>query len=485
MKKTAYYILMCLALACASCQEETLSYGPRAEVSYDTDVYVDPRDGKTYRTITIDGLTWMVDNFAFRLDSGSWAGCYTYDEITPKAFTEAEIEDLYAAIPRPGPDLADLSFEDFWNEVEAAGSDGRLSNDTDQWGFMTPYIVVTYIKQYVDMGALEPTVDAFMNDPVLGLRAFLAYYDADMQQAVLPVVEAIINKLAGNDPFEIFKSLLDEAKADGRIGSQGLPEFEFMTPALIVDMTLPTVSSIDEFMNVIREYYLPYYASLQESLMPVLEQLVVEVTDRLGGDEWPTPELKAAALADAVKTVQTDAFELAETINGHYSDTFGLLYTLDAARRAVPEGWRIPTDEDWKKLERALGMPDAELGRLETWRGGSYISEWFKSPESGFNLRYAGTRAYHSLNGYSMGKVFMNKDMKAYYLADCEIQQNDSTYFNLVRIVSLLNDGVMRATMHPTSAHSLRLVRDASAPRPDDEPSQPEAGGQPGEATKE
>ena len=33
-----------------------------------------------------------------------------------------------------------------------------------------------------------------------------------------------------------------------------------------------------------------------------------------------------------------------------YFNTFGLLYNHKAALAAVPEGWRLPTDEDWIKL---------------------------------------------------------------------------------------------------------------------------------------
>ncbi len=38
-------------------------------------------------------------------------------------------------------------------------------------------------------------------------------------------------------------------------------------------------------------------------------------------------------------------------------DTHGRLYSWQQARMAAPEGWRLPDDEDWMKLERYLGMP--------------------------------------------------------------------------------------------------------------------------------
>lgn len=47
---------------------------------------------------------------------------------------------------------------------------------------------------------------------------------------------------------------------------------------------------------------------------------------------------------------------------------YGYLYDYEAAQEAVPEGWRIPTDEDWQKLEKLMGMSESELS-VFGWRG--------------------------------------------------------------------------------------------------------------------
>lgn len=39
----------------------------------------------------------------------------------------------------------------------------------------------------------------------------------------------------------------------------------------------------------------------------------------------------------------------------------GMLYTFDAAKKACPAGWRLPTDNDWMDLEKALGMTQDQL----------------------------------------------------------------------------------------------------------------------------
>ncbi|MCH5327559.1 MAG: hypothetical protein J1E02_00930, partial [Coprobacter sp.] len=225
--------------------------------------------------------------------------------------------------------------------------------------------------------------------------------------------------------------------------------------------------SIEQFMELV-DMYVEYYPSLNELLIPVLNAIVDEVNAETADEIWPPADLKAEALAAAVKAAQDNAFLQAEIMNGYYSEKYGLLYTLDAARKAVPEGWRIPTDEDWKKLELALGLAAGELDRLETWRGNAFVSDWFKSKESGFGLVYGGTRAYNSLNGSSLGKVFMNKDLKSYFLTDTQIRQNDSVYYNVIRIISSLQDGIYRGTSHVTAAHSLRLIKDTGRKKDDD-----------------
>ena len=53
--------------------------------------------------------------------------------------------------------------------------------------------------------------------------------------------------------------------------------------------------------------------------------------------------------------------------------TFGFLYNgysvLDT-RNIAPVGWHVPSDEDWKELEKYLGMNDTELDKM-SWRGNS------------------------------------------------------------------------------------------------------------------
>jgi len=49
-------------------------------------------------------------------------------------------------------------------------------------------------------------------------------------------------------------------------------------------------------------------------------------------------------------------------------DVYGRLYTWEQATRACPAGWRLPGDDDWKVLERYMGMT-AEEADIFLYRG--------------------------------------------------------------------------------------------------------------------
>ncbi len=53
-----------------------------------------------------------------------------------------------------------------------------------------------------------------------------------------------------------------------------------------------------------------------------------------------------------------------------HKETYGALYNGYAIEtgKLCPEGWRVATDEDWKKLEIAAGMSEEDAGKA-WWRG--------------------------------------------------------------------------------------------------------------------
>ena len=57
--------------------------------------------------------------------------------------------------------------------------------------------------------------------------------------------------------------------------------------------------------------------------------------------------------------------------NNEFGKTYGLLYNWYAVndnKKIAPDGWHIPTDDEWKKLEKQLGMSASETEKT-SWRG--------------------------------------------------------------------------------------------------------------------
>lgn len=77
---------------------------------------------------------------------------------------------------------------------------------------------------------------------------------------------------------------------------------------------------------------------------------------------------------------------------------YGRLYTFEQASAACPSGWHLPTDQEWQKMERHLGVGAVELGFVG-YRGGS-ISIGLKS-STGWLLKN-GTNEY-KFNVYPSG----------------------------------------------------------------------------------
>ena len=66
------------------------------------------------------------------------------------------------------------------------------------------------------------------------------------------------------------------------------------------------------------------------------------------------------------------------------------MYSWEEIEEIVPEGWRVASDEDWKNLEKALGMSLKEADK-EGWRGGNAATLMMQKEEgTGFALQLSG-----------------------------------------------------------------------------------------------
>ncbi|PLX12874.1 MAG: hypothetical protein C0594_01950 [Marinilabiliales bacterium] len=78
--------------------------------------------------------------------------------------------------------------------------------------------------------------------------------------------------------------------------------------------------------------------------------------------------------------------------------------TEDSVQGICPEGWHIPSDEEWIELEIHLGMDNATANLANTWRGTDEGAQLMEDGSTGFDAQFAGRRvdggSYSVINSY-------------------------------------------------------------------------------------
>jgi len=79
--------------------------------------------------------------------------------------------------------------------------------------------------------------------------------------------------------------------------------------------------------------------------------------------------------------------------------TYGGLYQWDEAMNyskvqgsqgICPEGWHLPTDQEWQNMEISLGMTASEAAMSNTWRGTDQGTQLGPGGSAGYNTLYCG-----------------------------------------------------------------------------------------------
>jgi len=88
-------------------------------------------------------------------------------------------------------------------------------------------------------------------------------------------------------------------------------------------------------------------------------------------------------------------------------EQYGRLYTWEAAQRACPPGWRLPTDEEWRKLKDSFGGREGAYEALIEGGGSGFdalLGGWRDTDGSFYNL--AGSGYYWSATENSSGNAW-------------------------------------------------------------------------------
>lgn len=87
---------------------------------------------------------------------------------------------------------------------------------------------------------------------------------------------------------------------------------------------------------------------------------------RIGDQMWTTANAKNGSPLSEAEYYNNFSWkyvldeDLVEEYENDYMPVYGNLMTFDDAMESAPEGWRLPSDEDWQKLERTLGMSNPD-----------------------------------------------------------------------------------------------------------------------------
>ncbi|HEX9659009.1 MAG TPA: FISUMP domain-containing protein [Rhodothermales bacterium] len=128
-------------------------------------------------------------------------------------------------------------------------------------------------------------------------------------------------------------------------------------------------------------------------------------------------------------------------------ETNGRLYTWEKAREACPNGWHLPSDDEWIKLERYLGIPDDSL-----------YAEGFRGTDEGARLRTGGDAGFAApISGYRRPDgSYDRRGKRSAYWTSTEADHRSAWHRDIRS-----DDGrIYRSSVPKEYALSVRCIRD-------------------------
>lgn len=206
-------------------------------------------------------------------------------------------------------------------------------------------------------------------------------------------------------------------------------------------------------------------------------------TVKIGDQIWMAENLRVTSFPDGSKipfysndNEWKGVGDTDEKVNAGYcwynddaslKESYGALYSYAGALHACPEGWHLPTEEDWTRLELELGMTENEVdgsgfrgtslyvgsqmsGNASLWIEGVLITQSSSNfGSSGLDLIPGGQRNAVSGECSQLGE-------NGYYWVHAD-HSNGRAY---ARNVYYNNGGVEKRGNIKSTGHSVRYVKD-------------------------
>lgn len=170
-----------------------------------------------------------------------------------------------------------------------------------------------------------------------------------------------------------------------------------------------------------------------------------------------SPSTTFSAFQPYYHIYEYEGTDLKEARNGNYH-RYGVLYNWEAANNACPPGWHLPTDPEWKVLEKYLGMDASEADKDDIRESGNAGLK-LKS-RSGWTLKTANGNngsGFNALPGgykYQIGGYY-SKGYEAHFWTATP----DQTVRSWNRTLYYASDGVRRSNQLRIYGYSVRCIR--------------------------
>jgi len=193
---------------------------------------------------------------------------------------------------------------------------------------------------------------------------------------------------------------------------------------------------------------------------------------KIGNQWWMTENLKVTHYSngEAIPNV-TDNTEWTNLSTGAYCNydnnssnvaTYGRLYNwyaVNNSRNIAPAGWHVPTDEEWKELEKYLGMSQSDADNTG-WRG---TDEGGKMKEEGTTHWQSPNTGATNSSGFSALPGGYRRDGNYYYMgygADFWSSTEHDSGYAWYRLLSYDSSDVGRNGNYKQGGFSVRCIRD-------------------------
>ncbi|MCP4438442.1 MAG: hypothetical protein GY810_05815 [Aureispira sp.] len=159
-------------------------------------------------------------------------------------------------------------------------------------------------------------------------------------------------------------------------------------------------------------------------------------TIKLGNQVWMAENLNRVSPKDS-----SFCFEN----NPENCTNYGQLYTWEAAMKACPKGWHLPSEEEWRSMGQLFGKE-----REDHWFEGAVYAALAPSGYSGFDVQFGGYKSVRD-------QQFRGLDNYGSYWSSSKIDEKEAWYFSFFAP----NESFNRNYENINGALSCRCVQDS------------------------